>query len=243
MVWSHFDVAWEEGLSATRGWAAEHGHLLAPLDATYQGAKVGIWLKNARAAARKAVENERRRAEGLPVETSAGALSEARREQLEEIDASWCPSWPVTWQRGFRLVRMHLDTGEALPTEAGDVVCQGEDLGRWVQSVRYGWDRLTTVQRWLCEHVLGITPASEDEKPKRRTQAGRWAMNYRAAHQFYLREGHLQVPRKHVETVLFGDGWELRFRLGAWVGNQRSRAATLTSERMEQLSAIGMRWM
>ncbi|WP_406500226.1 Helicase associated domain protein [Streptomyces sp. NBC_00846] len=52
---------------ATRGWAAQNGHLLAPLDATFQGAAVGIWLKNARAAARKAAEIEQRRAEGLPV--------------------------------------------------------------------------------------------------------------------------------------------------------------------------------
>ncbi|MGI5440421.1 hypothetical protein ACQEV4_24455 [Streptomyces shenzhenensis] len=40
MVWSHFDVAWEEGLAAARGWAAEAGHLLAPLDATHQGYRV-----------------------------------------------------------------------------------------------------------------------------------------------------------------------------------------------------------
>lgn len=50
MIWSHFDVAWKEGLAAARGWAAEHGHILAPLDATFQGAAVGIWLENARAA-------------------------------------------------------------------------------------------------------------------------------------------------------------------------------------------------
>ncbi|MFC9627093.1 helicase associated domain-containing protein [Streptomyces sp. NPDC056930] len=31
-------------------------------------------------------------------------------------------------------------------------------------------------------------------------------------------------------------------KLGAWIGNQRSRAATLTPERIEQLSTIGMRW-
>uniref|UniRef100_A0AAU2UXU6 Helicase associated domain-containing protein n=1 Tax=Streptomyces sp. NBC_00003 TaxID=2903608 RepID=A0AAU2UXU6_9ACTN len=31
-------------------------------------------------------------------------------------------------------------------------------------------------------------------------------------------------------------------KLGAWIGNQRSRAATLESERVEQLSATGMRW-
>ncbi|MFF3951363.1 Helicase associated domain protein [Streptomyces sp. NPDC001902] len=243
MIWSHFDVAWEEGLSAARGWAAEHGHLLAPLDATFQGAAVGIWLKNARAAARKAAENERRRAEGLPVESSAGALSDERREQLEEIDASWCPSWPVTWQRCFHLVRMHLDAGEALPTEAGEVLRQGEDLGRWVRSVRFGWDQLTTVQQWMCQHILDIEPATEDEKPlPRRTQADKWAMNYEAATQYYEREGHLQVPRKHVERIIGKDQQEREHKLGAWIGNQRSRAATLSPERIEQLSAIGMRW-
>ncbi|MFE0893476.1 hypothetical protein ACFW4Q_31080 [Streptomyces rochei] len=61
---------------------------------------------------------------------------------------------------------------------------QGEDLGRWVRSVRYGWDKLTGVQQWLCEHILGITPAADDEKPPpRRSQADKWALNYQAARQ------------------------------------------------------------
>lgn len=250
MIWSHYDVAWEEGLAAARGWAAEHGHLLPPLDATYQGYRVGIFLKNARAAARKAAENEQRHAQGLPVGSAASALSEGRREQLEDIDPSWCPAWPVEWQRAFHLTRQHLEAGGALPTSPGDVVHQGEDLGRWVGSVRLGWDKLTTVQQWMCEHILGIEPASEEEKPKpRRSQADKWALNYTAAKQFYEREGHLRVPRKHAETIVVGDGdgdgedQEVReLRLGAWISNQRSRAATLTPERVEQLSAIGMRW-
>ncbi|MFD8277559.1 DEAD/DEAH box helicase [Streptomyces flaveolus] len=252
MVWSHFDVAWEEGLAAARGWAAEAGHLLAPLDATYQGYRVGIWLKNQRAAARKAREIEQRRAEGLPVQSSAGALSDERREQLEEIDPSWCPAWPVEWQRAFHLVRLHLEAGRPLPTEPGDVVHQGEDLGRWVRTVRYGWDQLTGVQQWMCEQVLGIEPAGEDEKPPpRRTQADKWALNYAAAKQYYEREGHLRVPRKHAERIIVGgdrsggssEGQEEReLKLGAWIGNQRSRADTLPPERIEQLSAIGMRW-
>ncbi|MFE0192969.1 Helicase associated domain protein [Streptomyces sp. NPDC058989] len=248
MVWSHFDVAWEEGLAAARGWAAETGHLLAPLDATYQGYRVGIWLKNARAAARKAAEIEQRRGEGMAGGSSAGALSVERREQLEDLDPSWCPSWPVAWQRAFRLVRLHLEAGGELPAESGVVVHQGEDLGRWVQRVRLGWDRLTTVQQWMCEEVLGIEPAVEDEKPPaRRTQADKWSANLAAARQFYEREGHLRVPRKHIETIAVGgaDGegqkeWELR--LGAWISNQRTRASSLTPERTEALSAIGMRW-
>ncbi|MEU6950218.1 helicase associated domain-containing protein [Streptomyces sp. NPDC046316] len=31
-------------------------------------------------------------------------------------------------------------------------------------------------------------------------------------------------------------------KLGAWINNQRTRAATLSPERVEQLSNIGMRW-
>lgn len=246
MVWSHFDVAWEEGLAAARGWAEVNGHLLAPLDATHQGYRVGTWLKNARAAARRALELEQRQAEGLPVESWAGALSQERREQLEDIDPSWCPAWPVEWQRAFHLVRLHLEeAGGTLPTEPGEVMNQGEDLGRWVRAQRLGWDKLTTVQQWMCEQVLGITPATEEEKPQpRRTQADKWALNYEAAKQFYEREGHLRVPRKHVERIVVGEDQEEReLRLGAWVGNQRSRAATLSPERVEMLSAIGMRWV
>ncbi|WP_404795744.1 DEAD/DEAH box helicase [Streptomyces pristinaespiralis] len=253
MIWSHFDVAWEEGLSAARGWAAEHGHLLAPLDATHQGYKVGIWLKNQRAAARRAQDLEQRQAEGLPVQSWSGALSEERREQLEDIDPSWCPNWPVTWQRCFHLTRLHLEeVGGELPTEPGDVVHRGEDLGRWVRAQRLGFDKLTGVQQWMCEHVLGITPATEDEKPKPRTsQAEKWAMHLAAARQFFEREGHLQVPRKHTERIIIGgnghggsgkDQEQRELRLGAWISNQRSRATTLSPERVEQLSAIGMRW-
>ncbi|MFD9387271.1 helicase associated domain-containing protein [Streptomyces collinus] len=209
---------------------------------------MGIWLKNARAAARKAAEIEQRRAEAPPVGSSSGALSEERRDQLEDIDPSWCPAWPVEWQRAFHLTRLHLEQGGELPTEPGVVVHQGEDLGRWVRAQRLGWDKLTTVQQWLCEHILGIQPATENEKPRPRTsQADKWALNYAAATQYYQREGHLKVPRKHLERIIVtemdGQGPEEReLKLGAWISNQRSRAATLTPERVEQLSDIGMRW-
>ncbi|MGW3780577.1 helicase associated domain-containing protein, partial [Streptomyces sp. NPDC005091] len=57
----------------------------------------------------------------------------------------------------------------------------------------------------------------------------KWALHLTAARQFYKREGHLQVPRKHVETITIsgrndgdGEGQEQReTRLGAWVSNQR----------------------
>jgi hypothetical protein len=48
-----------------------------------------------------------------------------RRVQLEDIDPSWCPAWPVEWQRCFHLVRLHLEAGGTLPAAPGDVVHQG----------------------------------------------------------------------------------------------------------------------
>ncbi|MEU9038419.1 Helicase associated domain protein [Streptomyces sp. NPDC048352] len=223
MVWSHFDVAFEEGLAAARAWAAEHGHLLPPVDATWHGMPVGVWMKNNRAAARR---------EG------PGALPQERREALEEIDPSWCPAWDIGWQRAFRLTRAHLDAGGAVPLGPGAVVVQGEDLGAWVHAQRLGWERLAWAQRWLLEHGLGLTPAEEAERPPaRRSHAAAWAGHLEAARRFHAREGHLRVPRTHVEQV---GGQQVR--LGAWIANQRSRAAKLSPERAAALTALGMRW-
>ncbi|WPO76747.1 helicase associated domain-containing protein [Streptomyces sp. KN37] len=38
------------------------------------------------------------------------------------------------------------------------------------------------------------------------------------------------------------EGREDQYCLGAWVDNQRNRAAVLSPERVEQLSKVGMRW-
>ncbi|MFJ3235904.1 helicase associated domain-containing protein [Streptomyces sp. NPDC086787] len=46
----------------------------------------------------------------------------------------------------------------------------------------------------------------------------------------------------NIETIADEDQEERQIRLGAWIGNQRSRAATLSPERIEQLSKVGMRW-
>ncbi|MFE3673214.1 helicase associated domain-containing protein [Streptomyces goshikiensis] len=95
----------------------------------------------------------------------------------------------------------------------------------------------------MYEQILRIEPATEDEEPKsRRRQADKWTVNLAAAQRFIDPEGHLAVPRKHVETALSEDGGKLQFRLGVWVNNQRSRTAVLAPERAEQLPRFAMRW-
>ncbi|MFE7111411.1 Helicase associated domain protein [Streptomyces sp. NPDC057575] len=255
MVWSHQDVAFEEGLAAARAWAAVHGHLLPPATAVWDGYPVGAWAKNQRFAARTADQNAQRRGAGLPVETSTGAMTEARRAALEEIDPGWCPAWDTGWQRCFRLVQNLLQNGGALPVATGKVIVQGEDLGRWVTAQRHGWEQLVPAQQWLLENVLGIEPAGDDERPVRRTQNDMWAINLAAARQFHAREGHLRVPRKHVEHLAgaaegttgpgsrpAGAGEPVVVKLGTWLDNIRKRAGKLTRQRRADLDALGMRW-
>ncbi|MGW2089957.1 Helicase associated domain protein [Streptomyces sp. NPDC001880] len=250
MVWSHQDVAFEEGLTAARAWATVHGHLLPPTTAVWDGYPVGTWAKNQRFAARAADQIVQRRQAGLAVESSAGALTEARRTALEDIDPGWCPVWDTGWQRCFRLIQSLLEDGGVLPVAAGKVIVQGEDLGRWVTAQRHGWEQLLPAQQWLLDNVLGIEPAEEAEQPVRRTQDDMWAVNLRAARQFHAREGHLRVPRKHIERLEGGaavgrqNGAEepVTVRLGTWLDNVRKRADRLTEQRRADLDALGMRW-
>ncbi|MEV5936692.1 Helicase associated domain protein [Streptomyces sp. NPDC052079] len=238
MVWSHFTVAFDEGLAAARGWAAEHGHLLAPTEATWENYPVGVWLKNQRAAARRA---DNRPAAGQETDSDAGVLSRERRRALEKIDPAWCPVWPVAWQRCFHLARTHLHAEGALPDREGVLILQGEDIGRWVRAQQQEWEMLSTAQQWLLGEVLGIEPFPEQPAvpvaAPRRSRAQKWEANLAAARQYRTREGHLNVPRSHIETV---DGAELA--LGVFIANSRSRKAGLAPERLEELSTLGIRW-
>jgi hypothetical protein len=58
-----------------------------------------------------------------------------------------------------------------------------------------------------------------------------------AARAFHDREGHLNVPQRHIED-LNGD----QVRLGQWINNARHRRDRFTPDRIAALDALGMQW-
>lgn len=61
-----------------------------------------------------------------------------------------------------------------------------------------------------------------------------WEQGYSLLKAFAEREGHARVPQRHKE----GD-----FRLGSWVGSQRSRRAAMDADRRRRLEGVsGWSW-
>jgi superfamily II DNA or RNA helicase len=244
-VWSVFDSAFTDNLTAVAGYAAEHGHACPPNEAVFNGKPVGVILKNLRTAQRRTEALQRRAEAGEGGLDWAGALSPDRKAALDAIDASWCPTgWSLEWQRNFTLARRHVQAGGVLLGAApGSVAVQGEDLAGWARVQQLGWDRLSAAQQWMCEHVLGLEPLAPEELPKGKVpHAEKERRNLIAAGQYREREGNLDVPRKHREAITLDDGSVEEVGLGLFIANSRTRKATIPAERAARLSELGMRW-
>ncbi|MFD4857717.1 helicase associated domain-containing protein [Streptomyces atratus] len=104
----------------------------------------------------------------------------------------------------------------------------------------------------MLESGLGLEPGGKNERGERvgRGHDAKWALNLAAA-QFHAREGHLRVPRKHVEHLQAEAGTAghqngadgvVVVRLGTWIDNARRRGNNLTEQRRADLDVLGLRW-
>ncbi|MEV0416482.1 Helicase associated domain protein [Streptomyces sp. NPDC050448] len=226
MVWSHPDHVFNEGLSVARAYHTVHGHLAAPHETSLDGYPLGTWLANRRREAR------------IPAD-APGALTTARKKALTAIDPYWCPPWDVTWQRRYVLLYRHLTEGGS-PDIAPGHMQAGEDIGLWRTRQHTAWDTLNPEQRRLLSEI-GLGPCADTAPAtghmERIAQDDKFRRNLAAAQAYAQREGHLNIPRPHIETL---DGTEIK--LGVWISNQRSRRGNLPPQRIEALDGLGMRW-
>ncbi|MFJ8078887.1 Helicase associated domain protein [Streptomyces sp. NPDC096176] len=217
IIWNPRQHAFERGLAHAAAYATLHGHLAVPVDHRHDGFALGRWLAT-----------QRKR---------AGQLNTARTQALQDLDPNWNPPWPLTWQRTYHAACRHRETGHSLTDLPRDYTTNdGHCLGEWLHTQRLHPDRLHPGQRRLLAG-LGLTQTAEPPldagKPARRN----WDKALTAARAFHHREGHLNVPQRHIE-VLGGEP----VRLGQWISNARRRKDQLSADRIQSLDELGMRW-
>ncbi|MFD9953870.1 helicase associated domain-containing protein, partial [[Kitasatospora] papulosa] len=204
-------------LAHATAYAHRHGHLAAPVDHHQDGYALGRWLAT-----------QRKRAEDL---------APARAQALQDLDPHWNPPWPLTWHRTYHAARRHHEAGHRLSDLPRDCVTDGgHRLGEWLHHQRLHPERLHPTQQQLLVG-LGLIQNAEPFPKKRKPAARKPEQGLAAARAFHQREGHLEVPQRHVEHL----GGE-PVRLGQWISNTRRRKDHLPTERIHALDALGMRW-
>ncbi|MGW2818896.1 Helicase associated domain protein [Streptomyces sp. NPDC001415] len=208
IIWDPRQQAFDRALAHAAAYAARHQHLAAPVDEIHDGFPLGRWLATQR--------------------TRAETLTAQRAAALTALDRWWNPPWPITWQRSYHAARQSL--------AANDTASQAQ---AWLEAQRARFDRLQPEQRGLLKE-LGLLelpdapaePATENHLPARERTFQR---GLAAARAFREREGHLDVPQRHIEEV---EGQQVR--LGQWLSNLRRRRSSRTPQRQAALAELGL---
>ncbi|WP_189308404.1 helicase associated domain-containing protein, partial [Streptomyces albospinus] len=202
IIWRPRQQAFDRGLAHAAAYAAQHGHLAAPVETIHDDFALGRWLATQR--------------------TRADQLTAERAAALTALDRWWNPPWPITWQRDYH------DARRGVAPKAGE----------WLKAQRAHAHVLHPEQCRLLT-VLGIDlhPKSASTPPDCQLPARErdFQRGLAAARSFLDREGHLNVPQRHIEDVE-GD----LVRLGQWLTNLRRRSASLSPQRLQALAQLGL---
>ncbi|MFJ3301335.1 Helicase associated domain protein [Streptomyces bacillaris] len=250
MVWEPGEEAWENKLAALRSYRRTMGHLAPRQDAVWGEGEamvpVGQHMANLR------------RKGGLGKDAERAAV---RAQQLAAVDEDWNCSWPLDWQRHYRVLADLVDADGALPEIQPGVLFEGDDIGRWLERQKNPatWAQLLPEQqqrltalgvRGATLPVTAVAPA--ELRPALAAAlkgAGKAGSKAEAAFQRGLaalaqwveKEGQRPVPRGAVVEVEV-DGEAVPVKLGVWISNTKSRRDKLDQEQRAALAALGMEW-
>ncbi|MFF7251558.1 Helicase associated domain protein [Embleya sp. NPDC008237] len=286
MVWSHPDAAFEDGLAVARRYVERVGHLAAPQNAVQDGVRIGQWLANQRRAGVLDAYPERRRAlekldpwwrpDGWTIAWQRAAnevrLFLARGGALDELTPGHVAGGQDigTWAQRHRRASVRAGLGPGQLEQLDELGLRAEH-----GAVAGGAGKVVTGGRGIETRAGGAVDGAGDVAAagegggRARRGKGAWESAFTAAVAYREREGHLEVPRGHVEVVravrpggnpagggsadggatgpdgggaVAVDGRVVEVRLGKWINNQRTRGSSLSEERWRLLSELGMRW-
>lgn len=221
MCWlSRTDLSWDKYYRAAEKYRQEHGHLLVKYRESYDGVRLGAWIKSMRTYKKSGIQKN--------------YLTPDRIRQLDQLGMVWdIPDY--IWEQNYHAaIRYHQIYGD-LNVRPDYIDSEGIHLGLWLNRVRnvknapekYK-DQPLTKEQIRALDALGMTWGSRhDEK---------WNRAYRAVCLYRDRYGNLEIPVSYVSED------EDHLRLGRWIRLQRDnwKKGRLSGERQEKLKKIGM---
>ena len=262
-------VSWDEWFGLLQRFKAREHHCLVPVGHRERTYKLGKWVHNQRSQRDKIPSERRQRLEALgfdwdpmaavweegfaalkkfhrrehhcriPTRYIEGtfrlgewvsaqrrqrnSISVERRQRLELLDFDWNRSrFRLAWKDGFvALEQFKAREGHCrIPLRHMEGTFR---LGGWVSKQRQNKDAMPVDYRQQLD-ALGF-----DWDPL----ATAWEEGFAALENFKARERHCRVPLRHIEGT---------FRLGGWVGTQRTEKNTIPVERRQRLELMGFEW-
>jgi hypothetical protein len=205
-VWDALEENFQLGLAALTEWKAQHGHLAVPRNQIVNGIKLALWISVRRRQYRQ------------------GVLSRDRIASLERIEFSWEPKDEL-WETGFAAL-------EVFASREGHCLVPPNHIENDVQltSWVYHQKALATRGKIPPEKMARLARIGfvQDSFIKHREDRALSALR-----SFKAREGHVKVPRTHVEHG---------FNLGTWLSSRRHQQDKTSPELKAALDAIGFSW-
>lgn len=165
----------------------------------------------------------------------SGRLHTDRIDALNAVDPWWNPHWGVAWQHDYTHLILTKNPDPSAPTPAS-----GDDAATWLDQQITQLLTLHPQQQRLLAQLATLRPTLHPHSMLLLTDASPRARAFNrsltAARQFQQREGHLDVPLCHRETVR-GD----EVLLGRWIKKTRTNAAQMTKPQIIALTELGVR--
>ena len=148
-------------------------------------------------------------------------LPDERRRRLNEVGFLW-DARQTRWEESYLHLKAYKEReGDCLVPQSHKE--NGFPLGTWVINQRARAESLTAIRRQQLDHLGFVWDANDAD----------WEEGFGYLKVYKEREGHCQVPHRHIENG---------FRLGNWVNNRRTSKNDLSKERRQQLDELGFVW-
>ena len=207
---------WERNFALLEQFQKREGHCDVPNIHEENGVKLATWL----CSIRQARKGNRGR-----------SLSSDQIERLENLGVVWDP-FEDQWERNFALLEQFIEReghcNVPVLYEEG-----GIKLGEWLNRQRQArkGNKGYSLSSERIEKLANLGVIWDPFKDQ-------WECNFALLEQYNRREGHCNVPALHEESGI---------KLGRWLHRLRqvrkgNKGYSLSSERIERLDEIGIRW-